>query len=85
MVKGVALEVAGEGITVNCVIPGLIDKDAGTGDGIDPQEAIRMRAHIPMQRTGTADEVAGVIEFLLSRASSYVTGETISVGGGIMM
>lgn len=85
MMKGVALELAPDGIPVNCVVPGLIDKDEGTGDGINDEQTARMRAHIPMGRTGRAEEVAAVMEFLLSDGASYVTGETIAVGGGIMM
>jgi 3-oxoacyl-[acyl-carrier protein] reductase len=85
MVKGLALEVAAHGITVNCVVPGLIAKDAGTRDGIDEETAARVRDHIPMQRLGRPDEVAATIEFLLSPGAAYITGETIAVGGGVMM
>src|SRR5690606_23988108 len=85
MVKGLALEVAAEGITVNCVVPGLIEKDAGTSDGIDEATAARVREHIPMRRMGRSEEVAATIEFLLSPGAAYITGETIAVGGGIMM
>jgi len=85
MVKGLALELAPEGIPVNCVVPGLILKDEGTRDGIDDEAGKAMEAHIPMNRRGEADEVAAVMEFLLSPGASYVTGEAISAGGGIMM
>ncbi len=85
MVKGLALELAPEEIPVNCVVPGLIEKDQGTGDGLDPERAARMRAHLPMGRLGKPDEVAAAIVFLLSPAASYITGECLGVGGGVMM
>jgi 3-oxoacyl-[acyl-carrier protein] reductase len=85
MVKGLALDLAPHGITVNCVVPGLIEKDAGTRDGIDEETATRVRAHIPMQLMGKSDEVAATVEFLLSVGAGYITGEAISVGGGVMM
>jgi 3-oxoacyl-[acyl-carrier protein] reductase len=85
MVKGLALELAPEEIPVNCVVPGLIEKDKGTGDGLDPERAAQMRAHLPMGRLGRPDEVAAAIVFLLSPAASYITGECLGVGGGVMM
>lgn len=85
MVKGLALELAPEAIPVNCVMPGLIEKESGTADGLDDEQAARMRAHLPMGRLGKPDEVAAVIAFLLSPAASYITGECIGVGGGVMM
>lgn len=85
MIKGLALELAPEGIPVNCVVPGLIEKESGTSDGLQEEQAASMRAHLPMGRFGTPDEVAGVISFFLSPAASYVTGECLGVGGGVMM
>jgi NAD(P)-dependent dehydrogenase (short-subunit alcohol dehydrogenase family) len=78
---GLAQEVAAEGIRVNAVRPGIIDTDihADSGDRGRPQSAATM---IPMQRPGTADEVAAAIVWLLSAESSYTTGAILDVGGG---
>ncbi len=78
---GLALEVAAEGIRVNGVRPGLIDTDIHASGG-DPDRAERLAASVPMQRTGSAREVAEAVVWLLSDASSYTTGSCISVTGG---
>ena len=78
---GLAQEVAAEEIRVNAVRPGIIDTDihADSGDRGRPQAAAAM---IPMQRPGTADEVAAAIVWLLSAEASYTTGAILDVGGG---
>ncbi len=78
---GLALEVAGEGIRVNGVRPGIIDTDIHASGG-DPQRAARMAADLPMPRAGTAEEVAEAVLWLLSDAASYSTGTVIDVTGG---
>lgn len=78
---GLALEVAGEGIRVNGVRPGIIDTDIHASGG-DPERAARMAASLPMPRVGTADEVARAILWLLSDEASYTTGSVIDVTGG---
>ena len=79
--QGLAQEVAGEGIRVNAVRPGIIDTDihADSGDRSRPQAASAM---IPMQRPGSADEIAAAIVWLLSAEASYTTGAILDVGGG---
>jgi len=77
--KALAIELAKRNITVNCVAPGLIDTD------MLPAE-VREQAlkQIPMQRLGRAEEVAGVVAFLLGEEAAYVTRQVISVNGGMV-
>jgi NAD(P)-dependent dehydrogenase (short-subunit alcohol dehydrogenase family) len=78
---GLALEVAGEGIRVNSVRPGIIDTEIHASGG-DADRATRMAPSLPIPRAGTAEEVARAILWLLSDESSYTTGTTIAVTGG---
>ena len=77
-VKALSLEVAKRGITVNCVAPGVIESDM-TID-LPKEQVINM---IPMKRFGKPEEVAAVINFLMSESASYITGQVISVNGGM--
>jgi NAD(P)-dependent dehydrogenase (short-subunit alcohol dehydrogenase family) len=78
---GLAKEVAAEGIRVNAVRPGLIETDIHASGGIP--DRVRQLAHqVPMQRGGTADEVAQAIVWLLSPQASYTTMSLIDVSGG---
>jgi NAD(P)-dependent dehydrogenase (short-subunit alcohol dehydrogenase family) len=78
---GLAKEVAAEGIRVNAVRPGLIDTEIHASGG--SPERVRQLAHlVPMQRGGTAQEVAQAIVWLLSPAASYTTLSLLDVSGG---
>lgn len=78
---GLAHEVAGDGIRVNAVRPGVIDTDIHASGG-QPDRAWRLAPNIPMQRPGTAQEIANAILWLLGDEASYVTGAVLDVGGG---
>jgi len=78
---GLAREVAAEGIRVNAVRPGLISTDIHASGG-EPARVERLKAGVPMQRGGQAEEVAQAILWLLSDEASYVTGALLDVSGG---
>ena len=78
---GLAREVATEGIRVNAVAPGLIDTGLHAANNA-PDRLNRLTPSIPMQRPGTALEVAEAVLWLLSPAASYTTGAILEVGGG---
>jgi len=84
MAKALALDLALEGITVNVVSPGFIEKDPGAHFAVPPEAAAAIDQQIPMGRKGSQDEVAAVIEFVASEAASYVTGQVIHVNGGLV-
>ena len=80
--KALAVELASRGITVNCVAPGLIKTDMSeeilNSDFLD--EVLKA---IPAKRAGEADEVVGLVKFLLSGEASYITRQVIGVNGGL--
>ena len=78
---GLAREVAAEGIRVNAVRPGIIDTDIHASGG-QPGRAQAAAALIPMQRPGSADEVAAAVVWLLSDEARYTTGAIVDVSGG---
>jgi NAD(P)-dependent dehydrogenase (short-subunit alcohol dehydrogenase family) len=78
---GLAREVATEGIRVNAVAPGLVETGIHAANG-EPGRLDRLKPTIPMGRPGTPAEIAEAVVWLLSSASSYVTGSILEVGGG---
>ncbi len=77
--KALALELAKRRITVNSVAPGLIETEMISDAPVD--QFVKM---IPMRRLGTAADVAAVVGFLFSDRAAYVTGQVISVNGGLL-
>jgi 3-oxoacyl-[acyl-carrier protein] reductase len=84
MARGLAAELAPQNITVNCVVPGYIEKDPGTRTALSKDELKAVADRIPLGRIGRADEVAATIEFLLSPGAAYITGQAIHVNGGLI-
>jgi 3-oxoacyl-[acyl-carrier protein] reductase len=78
--KALSLEVASRGITVNAVAPGII----ATGMGDAAFDAAAIADIVPMKRAGTAEEVASLVGYLASAEAAYITGQVISINGGMM-
>jgi len=78
--KALSLEVASRGITVNAVAPGIISAGMG-GSAFD---AAAIAELVPMKRAGSAEEVASLVAFLASEEAAYITGQVISINGGMI-
>jgi 3-oxoacyl-[acyl-carrier protein] reductase len=78
MTKSFAKELGPRGVRVNAIAPGLVDTEMTSG--IDRQAIV---SEIPLRKTGSPDEVAGVILFLCSELSGYITGQVVIVDGGL--
>ena len=78
--KSLALEIASRGITVNAVAPGIIDSEMSRS-AFDAQAIARM---VPMKRAGQPEEVADLVSFLASPRAAYITGQVISINGGLL-
>jgi glucose 1-dehydrogenase len=84
MMRNAALELAEYGIRVNNVAPGAIKTPINAATLADPAKVARLRQLIPLQRMGEPADVADVVLFLASDRSSYVTGSTYYVDGGLV-
>jgi 3-oxoacyl-[acyl-carrier protein] reductase len=77
--RSLALELASRGVTVNAVAPGIIETAMSEG----AFDAATIRRLVPLQRAGKPEEVAGLVGFLASDAAGYITGQVVSINGGM--
>jgi 3-oxoacyl-[acyl-carrier protein] reductase len=83
MSKSVAAEVAGRGVTVNCIAPGLIV--TAMTDKLTAQQRARLLGTIPAGRFGVPEEIAAAAVYLASAEAAYITGQTLHINGGMVM
>jgi 3-oxoacyl-[acyl-carrier protein] reductase len=81
--RSLAREVGSRGITVNAVAPGFIATDMTAG--LSPEQRDALEKQVPLERLGTADDIAATVLFLCSPGAGYITGEVINVNGGMYM
>lgn len=81
MTKSMAQELGSRGVRVNCVAPGFIETDMTAALPADVREKLALE--IPLKRVGQAGDVANAVAFLVSEEASYITGQTLSVDGGM--
>lgn len=81
--KSVAKEIGSRGIRVNCVAPGFIETDMT--DELDEKQRDALLSQLPIARLGSTDDIASAVAFLLGDESTYITGQTIHVNGGMYL
>ena len=85
MTKGLATELAADGIYVNCVAPGWVATDMSRDALADPAASAKVLDTIPLGRVGTPDEIAAPILFLCTEQANFITGEVLNVNGGAVL
>ena len=83
MTKSLAKELASRGINVNAVAPGFVDTQMT--EVLDEKIKEQILAHIPFHKMASPEDIANVVAFLASDLSSYMTGQTLNVDGGMVM
>ena len=84
LVRGLSVDFAKQGITVNAVAPGYTQKDPGAHAAYSPEQWKAVAEKLPLGRLGTPDEVASLVNFVASLEASYITGQVIHVNGGLV-
>jgi 3-oxoacyl-[acyl-carrier protein] reductase len=84
MIKSIAQESAGRGVTANCIAPGFLATPMA-GVDYDPSQREAILARIPAARFGTGSEIAAAAVFLASEEAGYITGQTLHINGGMAM
>jgi glucose 1-dehydrogenase len=85
LTKTLALEYAGQGIRVNAIAPGATITPINEAWVNDPEQKATVASHIPMNRPGTAEEMAAAVAFLASDEATYITGQTLFIDGGLTL
>ena len=85
LVRALAMELAISGTTVNAVVPGLVQKDAGRHAAMTPEQFAEQMARIPLGRLGQPEDIAAMVAFLASPSAGYITGQAIHVNGGLLI
>lgn len=85
MVKGLATELARDGIYVNCVAPGWVETDMAAPALRDPEISKKVYATIPLGRVGKPEEIAATVLFLCTPYAGFITGEILNVNGGAVL
>lgn len=83
LARNLALEFGPDNVRVNCIAPGLIKTDFARALWEDPERIAAANTMVPLRRIGEPDEIAGAVVFLASQASSFMTGQTIVLDGGV--